>query len=632
MKMLTLCFATLAMGTATMAQENAIPDYSRTPRAQVPAGYTWKISDIYPDTKAWEQDLALWNQGIEALGARCATWTESAAQMKAFQDELSRLQVLGERLYSYAARLHDTDLGVAAYAAMQSRVRDGFVRLGSTLAGMNADILKLGADGFSAFLKTEPGLQPYAHGVDAVLRLKEHVLPAEQQRIVSLTGGFTNAPSRAANMLNDVEIPPATLELEGKDPVVLNQAAYVRLRGDRDPALRQKVMQTYWASRKPFEKTLALLLEGEIRQHLFSAQVHGYPDALTSALFPRALTPEVYRRTIEQVRQNLAPLHRYLALKKKLLKLDTFRYEDIYASAVNARDWSFPYPQAQEFILSALKPLGKDYQKLLHQAFSQGWIDLYPNLGKQTGAYSSGLYGVHPFIKMNFDGQYGSVSTLAHELGHAMHSQLSDTHLHPAQADYPIFLAEIASTFNEHLLTRHLLKQEKDPLFRLFLLDRYMEQCRGTIYRQCLFAEFEWLMHQRAEAGEALSADWLNETYLRLTREYYGHDQGVVAVGDFIANEWSGIPHFFMDHYVISYTTGMIASLALSEKVLTEGRPARDAYLGMLSSGGSDYPLILLRKAGVDMEADGTYTKAFTFLSHLMDEMEELAARQGSGS
>jgi oligoendopeptidase F len=410
------------------------------------------------------------------------------------------------------------------------------------------------------------------------------------------------------------------------EQVLLSTANYQKHRAAPVAADRQLVMETYWTGQKRFENTLATLLDAGIKQDLFHAQVHHYPSCLEAALYPDAIEPAVYRNLVATVRANLAPLHRLLRLRKSMLGLSELRYADLYASAVSTVTRTYPFEEARALVLRATGPLGAPYTQVLERAFTGGWIDVYPNRGKQSGAYSSGVHGVHPFVKMNYDGTFHNVSTLAHELGHAMHSHLSEQAQPYPTADYPIFLAEIASTFNENMLMHALLETERDRTLKLFLLDNYLETLRGTLFRQTLFADFELAMHERVEQGQSLTPDWLNATYLELTRLYYGHDQGVVRVDDYIQSEWSGIPHFYYDFYVYQYATGIVASMALSEAVLAEGAPARERYLGFLGSGSSRFPLDTLKAAGVDLTTPQPVAAALKAFDRLVGEMETLHA------
>ena len=307
-----------------------------------------------------------------------------------------------------------------------------------------------------------------------------------------------------------------------------------------------------------------------------------------------------------------------------MLGLDNYSYDDIYASAVKSVTKTYTYDEAKQIILKTLEPMGKGYTDIVLKAFNEGWIDIYPNKGKESGAYSSGLYGVHPFIKMNYNGNYNALTTLIHELGHTMHSYYSDKTQPYATSQYETFLAEIASTFNENLLMQYILKTETDDLFKIYILDQYLDNARATIFRQTLFAEFELAMHQRVESGQSLTAEWLNQQYLDLTKRYYGEDKGVMKVPDYIQNEWSYISHFYMNYYVYQYSTGLIASMALSEMVLNGKETERDRYIGMLSSGGKDYPLNLLKAAGVDMTKPEAYNAAFANFDKLVAQMETL--------
>jgi oligoendopeptidase F len=500
------------------------------------------------------------------------------------------------------------------------------VQVGVKLAFQQEDLLAMKDERLAAYFKEEPRLDPYRFTIEQTIRLRPHILGEEQQQIVSRTGLFAGAPGRAAGMLNNVDIPAPEVKLSDGSTVKLNGAMYNRLRPSKEPSDRTLVMRTYWENRKQYENTFAALFDGEMKQHLFAAQNGTYTDCLEARLDGDGIDTLVYYQLIKSVNDHMGVFHRYLKLKGQLMGLDTMRYEDIYASAVKSVDKIYAWDEARSLVIASLKPLGSEYQSMLAKAFENRWIDVYPNEGKQMGAYSGGVYGVHPFVKMNFNGSYNEVSTIAHELGHSMHSYFANKTQPYADAGYPLFLAEIASTFNETLLLKYMLKSEKDDLFKLYLLDSYLDQVRGTIFRQTLFAEFELAMHRRVEAGKTLTPDWLDAKYLELTRRYYGHDQGVLRVDDYIQNEWSGIPHFFRNYYVFQYSTGMISSMALVEKALT-GKGGVEKYLQMLKAGGSDYPLALLKKAGVDMLTPDPAQAAFKNIENLLNEEEKIVAR-----
>ncbi len=631
MAMVTFAFMLLASTRVSNGQGEkagmSIPDYSQLERGQVPAEFTWKIEDIYPNLEAWKADKAAVEPRIAGIEEKARGWTETPQRMLALLKWLEEINIKGGRLFAYASHQYDVDMGNQLFQSMRGELQTIFVQLNSRLAFFNADVLALGAEKFAAYLKNEPGLAPYRFQIEEVLRSRDHVLPSDQQRIVSLTGLFSGTSGRAAGMLNDVEAPPVEVTLSDGGKVKLNFPNFLRLRSSANASDRSRVMRSFWENQKMFANTLAILQDGAVKQHLFDAQVHHFKDSLETRLFDDNIPVEVYRQLVRMVRENLATMHRYLELKRRLMKLKTYRYDDIYASAVAAVDRLFTTDQARKMIMDSLKPLGREYTDALKLAFANRWMDLYPNKGKESGAYSGGLYGVHPFIKLNYNGKYNAVSTMAHELGHALHSYFAEKSQPYATSGYATFMAEVASTFNENMLMQHLLKTEKDDLFKLFVLDSYLDQVRGTLFRQTLFAEFELAMHQQVEQGKTLTAEWLNRTYLDLTREYYGHNKGVCEVGDYIQVEWSRIPHFYMNYYVFQYSTGLIASMALSDMVLGDPRRGPQQYLGALKAGGSDHPIAILKKAGVDMNDTAPYQAAFRRVNLMLDEMEKIVLR-----
>ncbi|MGD1048491.1 MAG: oligoendopeptidase F [Candidatus Krumholzibacteriaceae bacterium] len=622
-----LVLVLLLSGIVTAAEKGKeIPDFSMKPRSEVPVQYTWRIEDIYPTYEDWQKDKGAVVQLIAQIDEKRKGWTESAQKMADLCELTDAISRKGARLFSYASLQSDVDMGNSKYQIMKGELQSIFVQLGVKLAFQQEDLLKMKDETLAAYFKAEPRLAPYKFTIEQTLRRRAHILDEDQQQIVSMTGLFANATSKAANMLNNVDIPAPEVKLADGSTVKLNNAMYNRYRASKEPSDRTTVMRTYWQNHKQYENTFAALFDGEMKRHLFAAKSEHYQSCLEERLDGDKIDTLVYYQLVKSVNDNLDIFQRYLKLKGRLQGLDTMRYEDIYGSAVKSIDKTYTWDEARSLVMAALKPLGDEYESMLTQAFDSRWIDMYPNKDKQGGAYSSGVYGVHPYVKLNFNGHYNEVSTIAHELGHSMHSYYADKTQPFADAGYTTFLAEIASTFNENLLLKYMLKNEKDDLFKLYLLDNYLDQVRGTIFRQSLFAEFELAMHQRVEAGGTLTPDWLDQKYLELTRKYYGHDKGVLRVDDYIQNEWSGIPHFFMDYYVFQYSTGMIASMALVEKALA-GKDGVERYLDLLKAGGSDYPLTLLKKAGVDMMTPEPAQAAFKNIDNLITEMETIVAR-----
>jgi len=601
-----------------------VPDYSGCARSELPEAFKWRIADIFPDEAAWRTAFGQAQSLAAALEPLARGWTASPGAMGEFMERLEQVNQLGAKLAQYASLQGDMDLGDNRYQAMKGEAQSFLVDLGASLAFMEPDLLALGEAEVERYLQVEPRLAAHRVGFLRILRMKDHILPEGEARVVAQAGLFAPAAAAAAGMLTDLDMPRPTVTLSTGEQVELTTSNYQKHRAAKDPGDRQLVMEAYWNGQKHYENTLATLLDAGVKQDLFQARVHHFPSCLDAALYPEAIDPAVYRNLVAAVRANLAPLHRLLRLRARMLGTARLRYADLYASAVQIVSRTYPYEEARELVLKAAGPLGPAYARELGSAFQDGWIDVYPCRGKQSGAYSSGVYGVHPFVKMNYDGTFHNVSTLAHELGHAMHSRLSEAAQPYATADYPIFLAEIASTFNENMLMHTLLETERDSNLKLFLLDSYLETLRGTLFRQTLFADFELAMHERVEQGQSLTPDWLSAKYLELTRLYYGHELGVVQVDDYIQNEWSGIPHFFYGYYVYQYATGIVASMALSQAVLAEGEPARDRYLGFLGSGSSRFPLDTLKAAGVDLAAPEPVAAAIQAFDGLVAQMEAL--------
>ena len=604
--------------------QKEIPDYSTTERKDIPKEYTWKIDDLYPNIKTWEKNKKEYVQMIDQVEKKAENWTSSPQNMLAMLEFHSEMSKKGARLFTYAGNQSNMDLSNSTFQQMKGELRSLFVQMRAKFSFMNDDILKLGKEKFRSFVKAEPKLKPYAFQIEDTFRMEKHVLPTDQQQIASQSGLFSGTARKASGILNNVDLPSPEVTLSNGKKVTLNYANYARYRAGKNRGDRELVMKTFWKNHKKFENTFAALVDGGMKQHLYNARIHQYKDCLEARLYRDNIDPTVYHNLIKYVRENLEPFHRYLNLKKEMLGLDKFKYADMYASAVKSVDKKYTYDEAKEIILKSMIPLGKEYTDMLKHAFENRWIDIYPNKGKQSGAYSSSVYGVHPFIKMNYNGSYDNVSTLTHELGHAMHSHLSYQTQHFANAEYPSFLAEIASTFNENMLIQYLLKHEKDDLLKLFILDGFIQMVKGTIYRQTHFAEFELAMHQKVEEGGTLTPQWLNKKFLELARFYYGHDKGIVEVDDYIQEEWASVPHFFLNYYVYTYSTGMIASMALSHMVLNGEKPEQEKYLSFLSAGGSRYPLDTLKLAGVDMATAVPFKAAFKRFEELVSEMEKI--------
>jgi len=618
--------AMILAGAPMSATPPAIPDFSLTERSQVPDQYKWKASDLFADEAAWRKELEAVKALVPGLDKLAKGWTASPKAMGDFMARLDEIQIRGDRLMQYASLQGDMDLGDARYQKMKGEIRSLLVDLGARTSFLAPGLLALGKAKVEAYVAADKRLASHKVGFLRVLRMKGHILPEGEEKVAATAELFMDAPHQASGMLNNVDMPHGKVKLSTGEEVVLTTAAFNRLRASAVPADRRLVMAEHFREQAQYRNTLASLMDATAKQHLFNARIRKYATCLDAALYPEAIDPAVYRNLVSTVKAHLAPLHRLMRLRASMLGLKDMKYGDVYASAVTAVDKRYTYEEARDLVLKATEPLGAEYRKGIEQAFTRGWVDIYPNKGKQSGAYSSGVHGVHPFVKMNYDGSFHEVSTLAHELGHAMHSYLSDAAQPWPMADYPIFLAEIASTFNENMLMHHLMDTIQDDTLKLYLLDSYLETIRGTLFRQTLFADFELAMHEHVEKGQSLTADWLDAKYLELTRAYYGHGAGVMDVEDYIKTEWSAIPHFHYNFYVYQYATGIVSSMALSEAALKDPA-ARDRYLAFLKSGGSRFPLETLKAAGVDLATPAPVEAALKAFDDMVGRMEALHAR-----
>jgi len=477
------------------------------------------------------------------------------------------------------------------------------------------------------YLTAEPRLAPYKFLLEKILRNKDHTLPEAEAGIVAQLGLFTDTAPKVSGLLNDVDIPREDVTLADGTKVLLNQYNFLKYRMSRNQADRRVVATAYWKNLGQYENTFAALLDGEMRKQLAFARIHKFPTCIDASLFENDISPTVYRNVIKTVSANLAPLHRLFKLKQRMLGLAEFNYYDVYAPAAGNAEKLYSYQDAQKLVLAAMAPLGQEYADGLHRAFAERWIDLYPNKGKQSGGYSMGIYGAHPFIKMNYSGRYDDVSVLAHELGHSMHALFSNAAQPYATAEYPIFIAEIASTFNENMLLNQALKSDTGDREKLSLLESYLERMRGTIYAQTMYADFELAMHERVEQGLPLTAEWLKATWLEKFNLYMGADKGVMKKDDTMAVQWAAIPHFFRPFYVFTYATGMVASSALAESVSHGGEAETKRYLTMLRAGGSKFALDILRDAGVDLSKPEPIEAAIRQFDRLVTEMETIYDR-----
>jgi oligoendopeptidase F len=598
--------------------------FAQKERSEIEDKYKWNFTDLYASDEAWsaakEQLVKEMNQIAEFKG-QLGT---SADMLLKYMEYSNELMKEGYRLYIYASLKSDADLRDSENMARVKEIRQVFIEYGQKASFVSPELAAIPESKMKAFIKEEPKLEIYKMGLMDVYRMKMHTLSQLEEAVMAKTGMITGTAGSTYSVFSNAEMPRVEFMIDG-EMQELTSANFSVARSSADRQLRQDATKAYWDNYLKYEGTFGEMLNGQIKVDVFRAKARNYNSALEASLKPNNIPVEVYHSLVENVNNNLGTFHRYLKLKKRMLDVDELMYSDIYAPTVKGVELKYSYEEAQDLILKSLKPLGKEYIEVVDRSFNNRWIDVYPNVGKRSGAYSNGgAYDVHPYILMNYTGQYNEVSTLTHELGHTMHSYYSNKTQPFATADYATFVAEVASTFNEVLLNDMMQKKLKDDDLRLSLLMSMLDGFKGTLFRQTQFAEFELAIHEAAEKGTPLTGKALTKMYGDITRKYYGHDKGVCTVEDNIAVEWAAIPHFYMDFYVYQYSTSFVASQALAAKVLEGDKEATKRYIEFISSGGSDYPIELLKKAGVDMTSSEPFDKAIATMNSIMNEIEAI--------
>ncbi|HVU50690.1 MAG TPA: oligoendopeptidase F [Polyangia bacterium] len=605
-------------------------------RKDIPDKYRWNLADLFPTEAAW-------TKAKEAFAARLPELAKHKGRLgKGPQELLATLRLMFDldlelsRLSVYAASLSDEDVRAARPREMKQSAEELATAFSAACSWVRPEILALEPAKVRRWLAGEPKLAPYRMYLEETLRRKPHTLSAAEEHVAAEAGELERAGGEVHGVLANADLPYPTVKLSTGESVRLDAQGYSLHRQDRARADRDKVFAAFFGALATYERTMGATLAAAVKAHLFEKRVRHFDSALEAALFNDNIPPVVYKQLLADVHRSLPTLHRYLALRKRMLGVDTLRYQDLYVPLVASVDLRFGPDEARAITLEALAPLGKDYTEALRKGFESRWTDYLPSTGKRSGAYSTGVYGVHPYQLLNFNGRYEDLTTLAHESGHSMHTFLSYGAQPYPTADYPIFVAEVASTFNENLLIHYMLDHAKDDATKLFLLGTLLDGLRTTLFRQTQFAEFELAFHEQAERGEPLTGENLSKLYLKIARDYYGHDKKVCQVDDLLAVEWAYVPHFYYDFYVYQYATSMVASTSLARAVREEARtagasgktPRRDAYLKMLSSGSSKYAIELLKDAGVDMTTSAPFEAAIAEMNATMDEMERILDRQ----
>jgi oligoendopeptidase F len=564
---------------------------------------------------------------VPKLAAFKGTLGSSAARLAEALETGNRTAKEFQKVYVYARMMSDQDTRVSKYQGMQQEMQQIAAKFGETISFVEPEILKIDKATLDKWVAQEPRLKTYQHYLDDIQRRRPHTLSDAEERLLAASSLAAGTGSSAYNIFSNADFPYPTVTLSDGKAVKLDSSAFSLYRGVPNREDRKKVMDAFFSAFGKYKGTFGSLLNGQVQANEFYAGARHYKTAQEAALHGPNLPISVYTRLVDGVNQGLPTFHRYLQLRKKMMGLSDLHYYDLYAPLVATADLTYTPEESEKHVLASLAPLGADYVAAVRRAFNERWIDLLPSEGKRSGAYSNGAaYDVHPYMLINFNGKYNDVSTVTHELGHTMQSYLSNKTQPFHLANYPTFVAEVASTFNEALLIDYMLKTIKDDSTRLSLLGNYLEGIKGTVFRQTQFAEFEQRIHQMAEKGEPLTGESLSKAYLDITRKYYGHDKNVCIVDDYVQHEWAFIPHFYLNFYVFQYATSFTASAALSEKVLAGDPAATKRYLAFLSAGGSKYPIDLLKDAGVDMTTDEPLRLTLQKMNRVMDEMEKLLA------
>lgn len=591
-------------------------------RDEVDVSLKWHLNDLFESDNIWEEEFSAIKALIPSLAQLSGNLKSSAVALHQGIVALLHADLRLERLYVYAHMRQDEDNAVSSCQAMSDRAAALAVEMNTATSFVTPEILEIDDQTLAAWQKDYPPLAEYALYLEEITRYRPHTLSQREESLLAMTGDMARTARSAFDMLQTVDLDYPTIEGENGQQVKLSAGRYLQLMESQDRSVRQRAFEGFYSEFVAHQNTLAALLSGSVKKDVFYAKARNFQSAREASLFSDRVPVSVYDSLIEAIEHNLPTLHRYVNLKKRLLGVEQMEMYDIYAPLVPEADARYSYEDAKNLVLEALRPLGETYQTILQSAFTDGWIDVVETQGKTTGAYAWGAYGTHPFILLNYRETLDGTFTLAHELGHAMHSYFSDAHNPYHLAQYVIMVAEVASTVNEVLLLRHMLSKTQDSAMRKYLINHYLDQVRTTVIRQTMFADFERTTHAMVERGEALTCDVLKQTYAALNQKYHGN---AMHCDDRIAMEWSRIPHFYNAFYVYKYATGFSSAVAIVEDILKNGQSAVDRYLEFLSSGHRDYPLELLKKVGVDLNTTAPVDACLESFDKMLTLLEELS-------
>ncbi|HCC06666.1 MAG TPA: oligoendopeptidase F [Clostridiales bacterium] len=590
-------------------------------RSEIEDKYKWRLEDIYASDDLWEKDFAEIKIKTEVMKEFKGKLTSNATNLQKGLEIYFDIDRILSKASIYSSNKKNEDLNVAKYQEMNDRLDSLFADISSEVVFVKTELTKLTQEEFNKFVKENSSLELYKFYMDEIFRLKKHVLSDDEEKLLAMSSEILGSPRNTFSMLNDADIKfPVLIDDKGNE-VELTKGNYSKFIQSGDRNIRKEAFEKFNSVYMSYKNTFASTLNSKIKTDVFFSKIRKYESPIELALYGDNVEVSVYENLIETIHKNLEKLHRYFEIRKKYLNLQELHLYDIYVPMLKDIDKEIPYVDAVDMVKSALQVLGEDYNKNMNIGFESNWIDVYENEGKRGGAYSSITYDTNPYILLNHQNNLNSLFTIAHEMGHSMHTYYSNKNQPYLYGGYTIFVAEVASTVNEVLLMKQLVKNAESKEEKMYLLNHFMDQFKGTVYRQVQFAEFEKITHDKIQNGEALSADKLCEIYYDLNKLYYGEN---VISDDQIKIEWARIPHFYRSFYVYKYATGFSAAIAIAERISSGDKEALDKYLEFLKSGGSDYPIELLKKAGVDMSTPEPVQKALDFFGELVDEFERL--------
>lgn len=596
-------------------------NYEILERNKIPNDLKWDLESMYENNDEWNKDYERAVELAKKFESHKGNMTNSSDNLYNALKDKNDLYRLVEHLYSYSHLRLDEDTRLGGSQELSDKGMSLIIDVEDKTSFFIPEILTIDESTIKKYISEKEELKLYEHYIEDILREKDHVLSSREESILAQFGEVANAPQKIYSMLNDADLKFPTINDENNKEIEITSGSFIPLMESKNRDVRKGAFKGLYKTYYSFKNTFAASLSGDLKSNVFNAKIRNYSNTREASLNSNNIPLSVYDNLISVIHNNLDTMYEYMDIRKRVLKLDELHMYDLYVPIVDNVDFSIPYDEAVEIVKKALAPLKKEYITAMNSGFDSGWIDVMENRGKRSGAYSSGSYDSKPYILLNYHDTLDNIFTIAHEMGHSMHSHFTRNNQEFIYGNYSIFVAEVASTTNELLLLNYMLNNAKDKNEKLYLLNHYLESFRTTVYRQTMFAEFEQIIHEHIENGGALTADYLSERYKKLNELYYGPN---VVIDDEIAIEWARIPHFYYNYYVFQYATGFSAAVALSERILKEGDSAVDSYLTFLKSGSSDYPINVLKKAGVDMTTEEPVNNAMNTFKRLVEEFNEL--------